>query len=327
MPAISLLKKADGAVQRDGDKAGPSVKWKLAYGHVPVKRSINFATVGEKPIDWRIALPAILAIIVMAGVISKVTVLDRFAALNAAYEEVYQLQELINQKTDLYNSFPDISEDYAHYTVSDMTDEERNRISRVTVMNLVQQVILPVAPLDAWELSENQLSIHISNNTLTEITSMMENIRKDPSVLSCSMQSASTTFSTKDNISTEETITAEVDIYFKTTTQIQKEAEEAKAAAEAEAKAAELLNGQDADAQAAGNDGQALKEAASTAAAIDGAIDNAADGIGGAIADGIGGAAARAAAGIEGAVSQATGIEVGAPPAEDVVAAAIERGG
>ena len=62
----------------------PLIKWKLSYGHMPVKRSINFATVGEKPIDWRIASPSIVLIVLIAMVISKVTVIDRFAALAAA---------------------------------------------------------------------------------------------------------------------------------------------------------------------------------------------------------------------------------------------------
>lgn len=321
MPAISLLKKADGVTaRRDGGKAEhAAAKWKLVYGHVPVKRSINFVTVGEKPIDWKVAVPLIVLIVLFAGVVSKVAVIDRLAALNAAYEEVYRLQEQINAQTDRYNSLPDISDAYAHYTISDMTEEERNRISRVTVMNVVQNIILPVAPLDSWELSENKLSIHISNNTLTEITSMMELIQADPSVLNCLMQSESTTVSTKDNISMEETITAEVDIYFKTTTQLQKEAEEAKAKEEAEQKAAELLKEPE---QLEAERVAALREAAAKAAAIDDAIDATGaeigdalgSGIGGAIdaaGAGIGGAAARASAGIAGAVSQATGIEEG----------------
>ena len=321
MASISLLKKAHGLPGQDeAKKEQPAVRWKLAYGHIPVKRSINFVTVGEKPIDWRIAAPAIALIIVLAGLISKVAVIDRLAALNAAYEEVYQLQAEINEKTDRYQNLPDISTDYAHYTISDMTEEERNRISRVTVMNVVQNIILPVAPLDAWELSGNVLSIHISNNTLTEITSMIEKIQEDPSVSSCLIQSESTTFSTKDNISNEETITAEVDITFKTTEQIQKEAEEAKAREEAEAKAREQEEAKAAAAQASG-----LRDAAAKAAAIDDAIDTAGAGVGeavGAAGSGIGGlidaagagigdAAARASAGIQSAVSDATGVQEG----------------
>lgn len=325
MPAISLLKNVDGIMsERNADKTQhPAAKWKLAYGHVPVKRSINFVTVGEKPIDWKVAVPAIILIVFLAGFISKVAVIDRLAALNAAYEEVYQLQEQINAQTDRYNNLPDISEDYAHYTVSNMTAEERNRISRVTVMNVVQKIILPVAPLDSWELSENKLSIHISNNTLTEITAMMDSIREDSSVLDCLMQSESTTVSTKDNISTEETITAEVDIYFKTTEQLQKEAEEAKAKEEAEREAAKLQEErEERDAAAKNAD---LRDAAAKAAAIDDALDAAGAGIGdavdtagaglGGVVDaagaGLGGAAARAAAGIQSAVSEATGVQEG----------------
>lgn len=238
---LSLLKKPLGTdTPADGDAgARPVLKWKLAYGHMPVKRAINFATVGERPIDWRIAIPSIVLIIILAGLVSKVAVIDRFAELNAARQEVYQIRNEIRQKEDEYASFADISVDYAHYTISDMSKEERERISRVTVMETVQKIILPVAPLDAWTLHENTLSIHISNNTLTEITDMVTQLKASPVVAGCSIVTASTTVSSTENISTEETITAEVDITFKDSSTIiaeAKAAEEAeKAAQEAEA--------------------------------------------------------------------------------------------
>lgn len=235
--ALSLLKKPLG-MDTDTDEnkeARPLLKWKLAYGHMPVKRSINFATVGEKPIDWRIAIPSIALIIVLAGLVSKVAVIDRFAALNAARAEVYAIQNEIREKQAEYDGFADISVDYAHYTISDMSKEERERISRVTVMETVQEIILPVAPLDAWTLHENTLSIHLSSNTLTEVTDMVAQLQASPVVSSCSIVTASTTVSSTENISTAETITADVDITFKNASTIRAEAkaaEEAKKAAE-----------------------------------------------------------------------------------------------
>ncbi|MBQ9492357.1 MAG: ribonuclease [Oscillibacter sp.] len=64
---------------------------------------------------------------------------------------------------------------------------------------------------------------------------MVEQLQASPVVSSCTILSESTTVSSKGNISTEETITAKVDIVFKTATQIQKEAEEAEQEAEAQA--------------------------------------------------------------------------------------------
>ena len=230
MPTISLAKKPEGlAIGR------PSVKLKLVSGHMPVKRSINFATVGEKPIDWRVAAPAIALIIVIAGMISKVAVYDRFAALNAARAEVRAMQTEISQKEEYYANLADISEDYAHYTTSEMTEEERDRVSRVTVADVVQRLILPVAPLDAWTIEENTLSIHISSNTLTEITAMVNAIQADPAVSTCAITSESTTASSTEKVSTEETISAEVQIIFKGMLQTIEENKAAEEAAKAAA--------------------------------------------------------------------------------------------
>lgn len=233
MPTISLLKKPEGV-----EIVRPSAKLRLSYGHMPVKRSINFATVGEMPIDWRVAAPAIALIIVVAALISKVAVYDRFAALNEARAEVRNIQAEISEKEAYFNGLEDISQDYAHYTTSEMTQEEQDRVSRVTVADVVQRLILPVAPLDAWTLTENTLSIHVSSNTLTEITAMVDSLQADPAVSVCSIISESTTASSTEQVSTEETIEAEVEIIFKGMLQL---IEDNKAASEAAAAAQQTL--------------------------------------------------------------------------------------
>ncbi len=232
MATISLLKRPEAADFQE-DRERPSIKLKLVYGHMPVKRSINFATVGEKPIDWRIAIPSIVLVVLAVALVSKVTIYDRFAALNAARDEVHRMQAEIASKTDYYNGLADISEDYAHYNTSEMTQEERDRVSRASVMDVVERLILPVAPSDSWTLSENTLSIHISDHALTEVTEMVDNLKADPAVLSCAMTSQSTTVSSTENVATEETITAELQIVFKGMEQVIEENKEAEAAADA----------------------------------------------------------------------------------------------
>lgn len=231
MPAISLTKKSDGVFPQ-GQQARSSLKQRFLRGHLPVKRSINFATIGEKPIDWRVAAPLIVCIVVLAGLLSKVAVIDRYAAVNEANREVYELQLQIAEKTEYYEGLEDIAEDYAHYTVSAMTDEERNRVSRVTVMEIVEDIILPIAPLDAWMLNDNTLYIHLSSNTMTEVTEMMQMLLDHPAVKNCFITTDSTTLSSNDNIATQETVTAEVTIEFKRATDIQRE-ESARAVADA----------------------------------------------------------------------------------------------
>ncbi len=232
MPAISLLKKPDEIGESE---SRPLIKWKLSYGHMPVKRSINFATVGEKSIDWRVASPSIVLIVLIAMIISKVAVIDRFAALNDARAEVYRMRAEISEREDYYQHLTDISEDYAHYTTSDMTNEEKDRVSRVTVMDVVQRLILPVDSFDAWSLNENSLSIHISALPLTEITAMAERILADPAVIKCTVVSQAATVSSTEQVVTEEIVTADMTIVFKGTLKIIEENRAAKAAAEAAA--------------------------------------------------------------------------------------------
>ena len=56
---------------------------KPARGHMPVKRSINLATVGEKPINPVTAVPAVVIVVILAVLLSKFAVTDRFAKVAA----------------------------------------------------------------------------------------------------------------------------------------------------------------------------------------------------------------------------------------------------
>ncbi|MBR3570933.1 MAG: hypothetical protein IKN96_09095 [Oscillibacter sp.] len=231
MPAISLSKDPGGAA---ADIRLP-VRLRLAMGHMPVKRSINFATVGEKPIDWRVAAPAIALIIAAAAFVGKIAVVDRFAALNAARAEVYAIQAEISEKEAFLASQVDISKDYAHYTTSGMTEEEKDRVSRVTVMDVAQRLILPVDSIDAWKVEGNTLSIHMNNFPLAEVNDMVNRLRADPAVISCTAASQSATASSTEKVMTEETVAADVTVVFKGTLKTIEENKAAKAAAEAAA--------------------------------------------------------------------------------------------
>lgn len=233
MPAISLLKKPDSPMA-EGVERTPSVsKRRIARGHLPVKRSINFVTVGEKPIDWRVAIPSIALIILCAGLVSKVAVIDRFAALAAAQRRVHEIQRQIDEKTYELEHLEDISFDYAHYTISDMTDEEKGRVSRVIVMDVVQRVILPTAPLDTWNLSGNELTMKISSTPMKDLTAMAELLRAEPSVQDCVMMTYSTTVTETGNVATVETATADLTVTFKDAITLEEEKnQEAQAAAQ-----------------------------------------------------------------------------------------------
>ena len=104
-------------------------------GTLPVKRVINLAEVDKKTIDLRIAIPAILLILAAAFAFSKFAVADRLIAVSRAEGEVAAVQRELDDAYRRLDSFGELTELYAHYTYSGMTDEEVHRTDRAEILN------------------------------------------------------------------------------------------------------------------------------------------------------------------------------------------------
>ena len=95
----------------------------LSPRHLPTKRTINLAVVGEKPLNMLVAVPAIVVIILAAALVSKFTVVDRLMAVNRAQAEVAALQADVDAGYEAIADYGDLVDEYAHYTLSGMTEE------------------------------------------------------------------------------------------------------------------------------------------------------------------------------------------------------------
>ena len=164
---------------------------KLHAKNLPVKRSINLAAVGEKPIQMKLAIPAIVLIVVGAVLLSKFFVVDRLLDMSRAQGEVNAVQSQLDQGYARLAESGDLADEFAHYTYSAMTDEELGRTDRVDVLNLIQRVVLPRAAVSTWTVHENVLTLGLSQSSLQQINLLAQQLREDPLVDFCTVTTAS----------------------------------------------------------------------------------------------------------------------------------------
>lgn len=171
---------------------------------MPVKRTINLATQGEKKMNVGLAIPSIVLIVVIAAVFSKFLVLDRFAEVTAAQKVVFDLQTRLDQGYAELADFDDLSELYAHYTYSGFTAEELNRTDRVDILNLIRNMVLPYAEVNSWSVTGNQLTINMTGESLQQINLIVQQLEQQDLVDFCTVNTANTDDNTHGNQSTEE---------------------------------------------------------------------------------------------------------------------------
>lgn len=186
-------------------------KKKMSRRATPTKRSINLATAGEQPLNLRIAVPALALIIVGAILLSKFAVVDRLMAVSRAQGEVAALQAQLNQGYAAVKEVGDISERYAHYTYSGMTQEELQRPDRVKVLQLLQKVVIPQAQVVTWTVSGNLLTLNLNRSSLQEINVLVQELNEHQLVDYCTV----TTASTGGSVESGARVNAQVLVYLK----------------------------------------------------------------------------------------------------------------
>ena len=161
-------------------------------GKLPVKRSINLAMTDEKPVNLKVGIPAFILILVAAFAFGKFAVADRLVAVSRAEGQVSALQSELNMAYDKLNSFGELTEIYAHYTYSGMTQEEISRADRASAIALIRRVILPRGQVSNWTLSGNVLTLNFVCDDLRVVNRTVQDIESDPHVNFCTVNTAAT---------------------------------------------------------------------------------------------------------------------------------------
>lgn len=193
----------------------------LSPRHLPTKRTINLAVVGEKPLNMLVAVPAIVVIILAAALVSKFTVVDRLMAVNRAQAEVAALQADVDAGYEAIADYGDLVDEYAHYTLSGMTEEELQTVDRSAIISMLQRVVLQQAEVGSWTITGNRLELPITGATLQQINMIVQQLEEEDMVDFCTVSTAAT--SDSDNgrkvISANSVVTAQVIVYLNPVTE------------------------------------------------------------------------------------------------------------
>lgn len=196
---------------------------------VPTKTQINFAEVGVTHIKISVMLPAVVLIILGASLLSKFFVVDRLVEVSRLQGEVSYLQSQIDADQAAIDEMGDIATEYAHYTWSGMTEEERSLADRMDAVELIERYVRSEAKVGSYTISGNEISLPITGVTFNEIGHIVNRLESDPLVEHCEVVAAASDDSgvVYDSDALETTIvggdleaTAQVTVYLNDTPEV-----------------------------------------------------------------------------------------------------------
>lgn len=199
MPEIKLFKPKDDKKTDTNDKKEKKVKkislqkgslFGKSRGKMPTKTTINLAIKEEEAVSLRRLLPGLILAVLLVIFLGKTFVFDRVAAMLTASNEVTQMQSQLEAAYSTIASYDEIEDDYAHYTYSGMTEEELNRVDRVSVMALVRQVMQAGVTTRNWSLTENELTIQVTGTSLQTLNELSKRLESNPIVDRCVITTA-----------------------------------------------------------------------------------------------------------------------------------------
>ncbi len=147
---------------------------------------------GRSETNWFVAIPATIAILIAAGVISKFAVVDRFAALERANSEESTLAEQLLAHQEIIKNSEEITKEFYHYTWTGMTEEEKDRVSRLEVAELVDFIGNQGMEVKSFDLKDTTLSVNVTGDSLESISKLTELLNEQEIIESCSVISAKT---------------------------------------------------------------------------------------------------------------------------------------
>ncbi len=146
----------------------------------------------KKKVDLKVLIPAIILCLLAVGAIGKFVVYDQFAALAKELIISNRLSDQLAEKNAIIREYGDLTAEYAHYTWDGMTEEEKTRVKRTEIAELVDFINDQGVDVEYFCLTGTVMTINLQAKSLESISRLLETIQENEIVESTSITYAAT---------------------------------------------------------------------------------------------------------------------------------------
>lgn len=158
----------------------------------PSKQYINLAFKEKKAIEPRVAAPAIALILVLAALFSKLAVVDRFARVTAAENDLGSCKAQLSILNAKLENYDDVLAEYQKYSINWMDDVEKSLVMKTDMMDLINKEILKNSETRTLSVRGNTISAQLVGLSLTETSDLVDRLYARDDVQDVQVYSATT---------------------------------------------------------------------------------------------------------------------------------------
>lgn len=157
----------------------------------PSKTYMNFTVTDQKTVDFRRTVPLVIVLVVAVALFLKFGVFDFIGQVNAKQAELAQQQSIEAGYRAQLQSYDDVLAKYQSF-VSTQRASDSSTVSALEALNLVDELVAPVATVKTVDYKDNTLSLSLTGISLQGVGDLVSALNKSPIVKNVAVPTAVT---------------------------------------------------------------------------------------------------------------------------------------
>jgi hypothetical protein len=141
----------------------------------PSKKTMNFVH-HQSGINLKKLIPALVLVLIIGALFAKFAILDPLAKRDVALGELTDKQTQLALINGKLTGYEELAQQYGRYSYGWMNETEVNMVSRMDVLQLVEQEIATKAIIDNMAVNNNVLTLNIHGITLEQASTMVRSL-------------------------------------------------------------------------------------------------------------------------------------------------------
>ena len=155
----------------------------------PSKKTMNFVH-HQSGINLKKLIPALVLVLIFGALFAKFAILDPLAKRDVALGELTDKQTQLALINGKLTGYEELAQQYGRYSYGWMNETEVNMVSRMDVLQLVEQEIATKAIIDNMAVNNNVLTLNIHGITLEQASTMVRSLEERGLVESAAVYNA-----------------------------------------------------------------------------------------------------------------------------------------